>query len=108
MVDWVAHYDRIYGRLGVAAVLETPQAILELTVIDKTAGVETGDGVSVSTVRPAAAVRMNELSVLGVAREHLIGAAISFNGGEWEVKSTAPRPSPAGESAGELYLILSE
>ena len=111
MVDWAAHYDRIYAVLGVPAVLTrnlSDGGTAELTVIDKTAGIETGDGVTVSSVKPGAAVRIAELSAAGLVREDLHGAAIAFNGGSWEIKSSVPRPSPAGEAAGELYLILSE
>jgi hypothetical protein len=111
MVDWRAHYDAIYTALGVAAVLTpigTGIPVEDLTVIDKTAGVETGDGVTVSSIKPAAAMRYYELTAAGVTRAQLNGSTISFNGGSWIVRSTLPRPSPAGEPEGELYLVLTE
>lgn len=110
-INWRVHYDAIYTALGVEAELTpvgTGIPVDTITVIDKTAGVETGDGVTVSSVKPAAAVRYYELTAAGVARDQLNGSTISFNGGTWQIRSSLPKPSPVGETEGELYLILTE
>lgn len=111
MVDWASHYDAIYESLGVAAVItltNTAADDFDVTVIDKTKGVDVGDGVTVSTIEPAAAIRVAELTGHGLTRQDMDGAAIEFNDVIWSVKYTKPMPSPAGEAQGELYLILAE
>lgn len=109
MVDWVAHYDAIYATLGVTAQLtltNTAADTFDLTVIDKTAGVEFGDILEVHTIKPAADVRMSELETHGLTRADVNGATLTFNGASWTVKTHALRPAPTGESAGELRMIL--
>lgn len=110
-VNWRTHYDALYTALGVEAELTpigTGIPVDTIFVIDKTAGVETGDGVTVSSVKPAAAVRYYQLTARGVSRDQLNGSTISFNGGTWIIRSTQLRPSPDGEAEGELLLILTE
>lgn len=108
-MDWSAHYDAIYGQIGVDAHLisQSSAAEADLTVIDKTAGIEVLDG-AVLTVRPVAFVRMAELTANGLTRDDLNGASLTFNGKSWLVKLHQPHPSPAGEGNGEIKLILSE
>lgn len=111
MVDWTRHYDTIYRRLGVAAVLTTSGTDgddYDVTVIDKTAGIAVGDGNEVVTIRPACDVRAVEFFAYGLGRDDLKGAAIAFNGKTWDLTHHELRPSPAGERAGELRLFLSE
>jgi hypothetical protein len=111
MVDWSAHYDAIYAALGVPAVLSvntTDADEFDVTVIDKTKGVDVGDGVTVSTIAPAAAIRVSELTGYGLVRSQLDGAVIAFNGVTWRIQYSKPVPSPAGEAQGELYLILAQ
>lgn len=106
-VDWAEHYNAIYDALGVAAVL-TPIGLgiaADLTVIDKTTGVEVTEG-GVTTVRPACTVRSSDLAAESVAPEHLDGSAITFNGRIWRIEARMPRPAPTGESGGEYLLIL--
>lgn len=106
-----ALYDPLYNSLGVAAQLLLPTGeTFELTVIDKTSGIEIGDGVQVATLLPAAAVRMAELREKNVPLKRLDeqGVRISFNNFTWEVPSYRLRPSPKGENDGEVYLLLSE
>lgn len=116
MVDWVAHYDAIYRLLGVSAVLTIADSgtTFDLTVIDKTAGVEVADGsasrnaLPVSTIKPACALRVYELTANGVTLEQTQGAQIAFNGAAWRVENRMMRPSPGGEQQGEVWLILIE
>lgn len=97
--------DPIYDRLGVAAELTIGSADpVDLTVIDKTAGVNVGDQVEVQTIRPVAAVREAELDEHEIAAEDLRGGSISFNGGSWQVHSFQRKPVPEGP--GEIWLIL--
>lgn len=109
---WADHLDAIYGELGVPAELSMPiGAAVGLTVIDKTAGedVDVAEGrLTQHTARPAATVRMAELTAKGVAAADVDRRTITFNGGAWRIASHKPRPAPFGEAAGELWLYLVE
>lgn len=107
---WAGHYNALYGALGVPATISeegTDGFEVDVTVIDKTSGIEVGDDVGVSTIKPVAAIRMTEVTAKGLSRERLNEASITFNDGTWTIESNQPKPSPAGEAQGELYLILS-
>jgi hypothetical protein len=108
MVDWSAHYDAIYTKLGVDALLYIFTDPTDLRVIDKTSGVEisAGGDLSVITIEPACAVRAAELAERGVELTALKGSHITFNGGTWRIENRRPKPSPAGEGEGEMFLIL--
>lgn len=110
MVDWQVHYNTIYNTLGVDAVLtvQSTDGTFDLTVIDKTGGIQVSDDPTVASIKPAAVVRAYELTGHGLNRDDLNGASISFNGASWDIKASMPRPSPAGEQNGEVYLILSD
>lgn len=99
-----------YRALGVSATLSvtsTGSDPITIRVIDKSAGVETGDQPQVQTLRPAAAVRRYELEAKGVTLEDLEGALLEFSGGTWIIESYLPKPNPkAGEAGGELYLLI--
>lgn len=111
MIDFGALlYDPIYAVLGVPALLtpSTDASEIPLTVIDKTEGVaiDEGNGISISTIKPAAMVRMSEITAKGMTRDDLKKGSICFNGHDWTIVATQPKPSPSG--SGELYLILQE
>jgi hypothetical protein len=108
MIDLAAlMYDPIYSAWGVTASLDlgTPVSV---TVIDKTTDAKTGQWLEMQTVRPVAAVRAAELLAAGVTFDNLDGGAIAFNAKTYRIESHRPRPSPAGEAFGEVYLILTE
>lgn len=87
----------------------TDASTVDLQTIDKTSGVEVAEGtLEVQTVRPAAIIRMKELTDAGLVPEDLLDAVLSLNGVSWEVKSYYPKPSPNGEADGELYVLLQE
>lgn len=103
--------DATYAAIGVPAVItlvDTEAGPVSVTAIDKTVGVEVGDGPYTKTVRPVAAVRVSELTKRGVERVMLPGATITLNGATWRIDADQPKPSPRGEQAGELYLLLLE
>ncbi|MEK9752512.1 MAG: hypothetical protein VW338_04775 [Rhodospirillaceae bacterium] len=109
MIDYAAALlDPVYDALAIDATLTLAPGSPPLTVqaIDKTGGMAVGDGVSLETVRPVAAVRMAELDALGVSRAALAGAVLAINGNDWHVKDVMQKPAPAGEHVGEFYLIL--
>jgi hypothetical protein len=97
--------DPLYDAFGVEASLEASGTVT-LTVIDDTQGVilDTNTGLQFAAAKPAARVRMSELAANNIAREDLKDAAISFNGGDWTIVATQPKPTSSGAS--ELYLIL--
>ena len=104
-------YAPLYAIFGVDAVIRCLYGdAFAIRVIDRTSGVEVteGSGIDVKTIRPAAVVRMRELTDLGLAREDLEDAALDLNGKLWRVKAMMPKPAPSGEADGELYLFLIE
>lgn len=107
MIDFGAlMLDPIYDELGVEASLEASGTVT-ITVLDETKGVileGQNSRLQMATSKPAACVRLSELGEKNIAREDLKDAAISFNGNDWKIVATQPKPLPSG--AGELYLIL--
>lgn len=103
-------YDPIYRAFGVpATILCLYGTSFELTVIEKTSGVEVFDGTgSIKTIRPAVVVRVSELSAQGLAPIDLEGASIEVASKLSRIKAMMPKPAPTGEADGELYLFLIE
>ena len=104
-------YDPLYASFGTDAVIRCLYSdAFPIRAIDCTSGIEVteGSGIEVKTIRPAAIVRMRELTDLGLARDDLEDATLELNGKLWRVKATMPKPAPTGEADGELYLILIE
>jgi hypothetical protein len=81
---------------------------VEVTVIDRTSGIETTDNVGVLTIRPAATIRIADLAEVGLVRKDLNRAELVMNCKTWRVENTMPKPTANGERDGELYLILIE
>ena len=112
MIDFsTALYGPLYSVFGVDAVVRCLYSgTFSVRVIDQTSGVEVSDNgnVDVKTIRPAAAVRMQELAEVGLERSDLDDAALEMGGKIWRIKATMPKPAPTGEADGELYLFLIE
>lgn len=116
MVDFqTALYDPLYDALGVDAVIHGPYCgDFPVRAIDKSSGVAVSGSSpdsqhpSVQTLLPAAVIMMKSLVDAGLDRMDLEGATIEMNGKLWDVKASQPKPSPDGEDAGELYLMLME
>ena len=104
--------DPIYLIQGVEAELTipaSPSPTYTLTVIDKTGGIDLGDGdVNVQTLVPAAIVRSVEMTTVGLDKSQLRGSRIEFNGSTWDITSYRPKPTLNGEADGEYYLLLQE
>jgi hypothetical protein len=97
----------VFGELGVAATLTVGTSEFGLTVIDETRRkTQTSSGVETRSVGPAAMVRMTELTANGLAPKDYVGAAITFNGRNWMVRSHEPQGSPNGEDVGLVRLFL--
>ncbi len=105
-------FDPIYAIQGVPATLRLDDwgEDISVTAIDKTSGVAvsvSGDP-EIQTIRPAAAIRVAELTAAGVTRADIDTGTIEMNGTVWRLEATLPRPTPNGEDDGELWLILIE
>lgn len=104
-------YDPIYNTVGVPAVLtlSTGDEFPDLTVLDKSAGVDTGEGtVQVQTMKPGAVIRAAELAANEITLEQLQDAVLFMSGFYWTVTSYRPAPAPTGEAEGEVVLLLKD
>lgn len=101
-------YNSVHAIMGRSSIL-TPKNghPVEVVVIDKTSGVELFDG-GVTNVLPAASIRAVELSAVGLTRADLSSAALTMNGKLYRVSHTQPKPTPNGESDGEIMMFLTE
>mgnify|MGYP002651285651 CR=1 FL=1 len=100
--------DPIYSIQGTGAVLTIAGVAVPVRAIDKTSGIETGEGEHVGTIRPAACLRVSELLAKGIKPRRLAsGATLDLNGFVWDVASYKLKPSKEGENNGEVLLILS-
>jgi hypothetical protein len=90
----------IYDAFGEPAVLTLGAASYDVTVIDRTQGVEVEDGgIGVQTIRPAVDLRRSAFAALGIAIADLIGGEFELGGATWRVKSVV-------ENGLELRLIV--
>lgn len=105
-------YGPLYRAHGVAATValyNTDETELEITVIDKTAGIPVGDSVQTQTIRAVACARVKELTDKGMAStDELPHGHITFNGFTWTIEDFITRPSPNGIADGEVWLLLTE
>lgn len=110
-IDWQGMlYDRNYEILGTSAAL-TPGsggAAKTVTAIDKTSGLEVNDASQpgLLTVKPAAMIRMSDLTANGLTRDDLDDGTIVLDGKTWRIKSHLLKPGPEGELRGEVVLFL--
>jgi len=108
-IDWAAELlDPIYEELGVEAQIAPASGSdpVTVTALDLSAGVTIGSAIEVPTLEPAAALRVAELAGHGLIAAELIDGTITLNGTAWKIRAPAPKPSPAGEAAGEVLLLL--
>lgn len=107
-LDYAIMLDPQYTIHGVEAEITVAcgEPTYDVTVIDKTNNVRTGEDGQVLGIEPMACVRVAELDEKGIKRRDLADASISFNGKDWTIRATEPRPVPTGEASGELLLIL--
>lgn len=103
-------YGPIYDQFGVSAQL-TPSgstSAVPVVAIDKTKGVDVSGAMDIWSLRPAAIVRMQDLTDQGVTLSEIDGARIGFNGKSWLIDSHYMKPSPHGEASGEVMLFLTD
>jgi hypothetical protein len=107
---WSDSLDSIYSSpIAVEATLapDSSPGAVTVSVIDKTIGIEiVGDNASEMTIKPAAYIRMSELTANGLARGDLNEGTLTINGKAWRIKAHALRPSPDGELTGEVCVFL--
>lgn len=112
MTIWSDMLDNIYvSEVAVDAVLITADSgsvTATLKAIDKTVGIEVDDSseATLLTIRPAAYMRMAELTANSITRTDLDGGTIAINGKTWLIKAHALRPNPDGELKGEVCVFL--
>lgn len=110
MIDFdILHYDQLYSQFGQPAQLFVGAggAGLSVVVIDQTRGIDVALGaLSLPSIKPVAMVRSTELERLGLKPSDLLEAVLVFNGLNWQIKQTKPRPGPLGKGTGEVMLIL--
>lgn len=104
-------FGPLYDIHGVPAqlILSDGTPFDSLVAIDKTSGIDTsfgGDVGNVQTIQPAAVLRVQEMLTRGLRPEETPEATLTLNGSKWRVVSYKARPTPNGESDGEVYLIL--
>ncbi len=109
-IDWDAQlYSTVHAEFGVTCVFTTMDAeVITLTALDKSAGIavaHAGD-ISIQSLTPACVVRVAALTDAGIEASDLEDANLLMSGSYWTVKAIQPRPSPRGESSGEIYLFL--
>jgi len=105
-MTWQAMYDNIYSSfIATDAVLSSSGKTINVRATDETKGtVIPGGPGQVETIRPTCRVRMSELAGIDVG--DLPDGSLTMNGQSWIIKATQMRPSPEGELAGEVMLIL--
>lgn len=104
-------YGPVHGTLGVDAWLVTAAGSRKrVRVIDDTAGVDlSGPGEAQrQVVQPAATLRASELTKHGLRPSDLTDGTLEFNGRTWGVVSYKLEPSPHGEDAGEVLVLLTK
>src|SRR5687767_10670285 len=100
-------FGPIHDDLAVDVVVTpiTSAGAATVPMIEDTVGmdVEMAGGTIVSTVRPAATVRMAVLTAAGLTRSDMKGAALQMSGRTYRVESSEPRPTPNGDADGQLF-----
>ena len=111
MTIWSNMLDAIYAsEIGVSATLTAGTGTgadgLSVTAIDKTSGLEVSDQDNLQTIRPAAIVRMAELTAAGILHSELDSGSLAIAGKTWRIHSYFLKPNPDGEIKGEVVLLL--
>lgn len=115
MIDFPgALYDPIYLAMGVQAEL-VPGGTgvpVEVLVMDQTAGVIVTEGKSgLQAIKPACSVRGRELTANNIELPDLKDGTIrmwpdTVDEKTWRIETYSVKPSPSGNLAGEVQLIL--
>lgn len=101
------HYASLYSTSVVVSCVYGGR--FELRGIDKTGGVEVAlSQTEIPTIQPAVTVMVADMIEVGLNPDDLIDALITVNGSSWKVLTYMRKPSPHGETDGELYIILQE
>lgn len=110
MTLWSAHVDAIYASPIAVDAHFSVAAGFDARVVDKTAGLEVQPepkGPRMPTLLPAACVRKSELVAKGVTMlASLVDTTVTFSGVTWKITNYGFRPSPEGETGGEIALYL--
>jgi hypothetical protein len=83
---------------------------LAIRAMDKTTGVAIGseNEPEIQTIYPVAVIAMSTLTDNGLTADDVDGGSITIDGKAWTVTSHRYKPSPEGETRGELILLLKD
>ncbi|HMF50555.1 MAG TPA: hypothetical protein VK603_18015 [Candidatus Saccharimonadales bacterium] len=109
-----ALFDPIYLALGVQAIV-TPGATstpVEMLAMDQTAGIIVTEGkLGIQAIKPACSLRARELTANNLQPSDLKDGTITLwpdtaDEQTWRIENYSIKPSPTGNLAGEVQLIL--
>jgi hypothetical protein len=106
-MTWQSMYNSIYDSFIAtdANLTSSSGKSINVRVTDETKGtVIPGGPGHVETISPTCRVRGSEIVGINVA--DLPDGTVTLNGQTWVIKATQMRPSPEGELAGEVMMIL--
>lgn len=110
MTIWSDQLDSIYASpiaSECTLVPGTGGVPVLIKAIDKTVGVEVfNDSVAGMTIRPAAYLRMSDVTSNGLTRGDLDQGTLTISDKTWRIVSHLLRPNPDGELKGEVCVLL--
>lgn len=101
-------YGPLYAGFGVALSFRSPRdgQVVSLLAIEATLRHDSGNfRLNVASRRPQYCVRLTDLAALKLAPTDLDGLAVTVDGAQWTVDSSAPIPGPS-LAGGEIALNL--
>lgn len=109
---WADNLDALYNSdIAVDAVLTAGAGDpLDVRIMDKTEGVviSAANEPDVQTIVPVAVVSMAQLTAGGIDVDTIDGSTLAIDGKAWTVTSHRYKPTPDGETKGELILLLKD
>jgi hypothetical protein len=110
ITSWQESLNSIYdSEIAVDATLQIgDDDPIAVRAMDKTEGVIVGEDQGVQTISPVAVLRMSTVTAAGLTAEDLDGGTLTIDGKAWTVNAHRYKPTPEGETKGELVLLLKD